>query len=52
MIHLNQNKYVQDLVHKVGLNSTNPYGTPMVSGKALSKHVGTPLVDPTYTIKA
>lgn len=46
-LHLSQHKYIQDLLQRVVLESTNPYDTHIVVGKILTKYVGIPLTNPT-----
>lgn len=45
-LHLNQPKYVLDLLHRVDMIGAKPYAAPCTSGKILTKFDGDPLPDP------
>jgi hypothetical protein len=45
-LHLNQAKYVLDLLHRVDMIGAKPYAAPFTSGKKLTKFDGDPLPDP------
>jgi hypothetical protein len=45
-IHLRQSKYIQDLLHSVGMTDSKPYCTPGISGSKMSKHNGELLPNP------
>ena len=46
ILHLTQQKYIQDLLQKTQMVDTKPASTPGASGRTLSQHDGLPLSDP------
>lgn len=46
MLHLNQNKYIKELLDKCSLLDSKMCDTPMVCGKGVSKDGGVPLTNP------
>lgn len=47
VLHLNQRKYIVELLEKCGMLDTKSYGTPMVIGRHISKNDGIILADAT-----
>jgi hypothetical protein len=46
-LHICQNKYITDLLHKTHMDGSKPSKSTCSSGTKLSKHDGEPLADPT-----
>ncbi|XP_062103149.1 uncharacterized mitochondrial protein AtMg00810-like [Humulus lupulus] len=46
-LHLNQHKYIQDLLHRAEMLDSKIYHTPMTTATVFSAHDGTPLPDGT-----
>jgi hypothetical protein len=46
-LHICQNKYITDLLHKTHMDGSKPSKSPCSLGTKLSKHDGEPLADPT-----
>ena len=45
-LHLQQTKYITNLLHKNGMVGAKPYSAPCVPGSQLSSSAGDPLLDP------
>ena len=46
VIHLNQSKYIKDLLLKAGVDATKPMSTPMISNQKLTSSGATSFSDP------